>query len=123
VADDAVVAAKPRRRAAEPSTEDDPSVSSPASLVDKDAGAQMVAGSFTEAAQKALEKPGSAIEAKNLAWEATRKDPSNANAWLTLAKAYDAIGNHGAAVNAYKSCVQQAASHPNVTRCRELAGQ
>ena len=93
------------------------------SLVDKDAGAQMVAGSYTEAAQKALERPGSAIEAKNLAWEATRKDPSNADAWLTLAAAYDAIGNRAAAINAYKSCVQQAGTHPHAVRCRALAGQ
>lgn len=91
--------------------------------LDKDAGAKAVAGSYTEAAQKALERPGSAIEAKNLAWEATRKDPGNADAWLTLAAAYDAIGNRAAAINAYKSCIQQASAHPHVARCRSLAGQ
>jgi Tfp pilus assembly protein PilF len=74
-------------------------------------------------AQTALERPGSAVEAKNLAWEATRRDPTNADAWLTLAAAYDAIGNRPAAINAYKSCVQQAASHPHVARCRAMAGQ
>jgi Tfp pilus assembly protein PilF len=93
------------------------------SLVDRDAGPQMVSSSFTEAAQKALERPGSAITAKDLAWQATRSDPANADAWLTLAAAYDAIGNRPAAINAYKSCVQQAATHPHVVRCRALAGQ
>lgn len=114
------VAAKPRPPAAKP---EDNTVSNPLSLVDKDTGSKMVAGSYTEAAQRALQRPGSAVEAKNLAWEATRKDPSNADAWLTLGAAYDAIGNRAAAISAYKSCVQQAAQHPHAARCRSLAGQ
>lgn len=88
-----------------------------------DAGAHEVAAAFTDAAQRALERPGSGIRAKDLAWEATRRDPTNAVAWLTLGAAYDAIGNRQAALNAYKSCVRSAPSHPRVSECRALAGE
>lgn len=120
---DTVVAAKSARPPVQRPADESTGPPSPMSLVDKDAGAKMMAGSYTEAAQKALERPGSAVEAKNLAWQATRSDPTNADAWLTLAAAYDAIGNRQAAINAYKSCVQQASAHPHVGRCRSLAGQ
>ncbi len=88
-----------------------------------DAGGAEVAKAFTDAAQRALERPGSGIRAKDLAWEATRRDPTNAVAWLTLGAAYDAIGNRPAALGAYKSCVRNASSHPRVSECRALAGE
>jgi Flp pilus assembly protein TadD len=78
---------------------------------------------FTDAAQRALERPGSSVRAKDLAWEATRRDASNAVAWLTLGAAYDAIGNRQAALGAYRSCVKSAASHHRVAECRALAGE
>jgi DNA-binding response OmpR family regulator len=89
-----------------------------------DASASAAADSFTQQAQKALEKEGegrSASRAAELAWKATKRDPSNAEAWLTLGAAYHSLGNKAQAMNAYRSCVKQATG-PRVAECRALAG-
>ncbi|NVL67684.1 tetratricopeptide repeat protein, partial [Escherichia coli] len=75
-------------------------------------------------AQKALEKEGearSASRAAELAWKATTRDPSNAEAWLTLGAAYHSLGNKAQAMNAYRSCAKHATG-PRVAECRALAG-
>jgi Flp pilus assembly protein TadD len=89
-----------------------------------DASAVTASDSFTQAAQKALEKDGAArgaSRAAELAWKATRNNPANAEAWLTLGAAYDTLGNKAQAQNAYRSCARQA-SGPRVAECRSLAG-
>ncbi len=89
-----------------------------------DASAVAASEGFTQAAQKALEKEGnaaSASRAAELAWKATKRDPSNAEAWLTLGGAYHALGNRAQAQQAYRSCAKQAAG-PRVAECRALAG-
>jgi hypothetical protein len=89
-----------------------------------DASASAAADSFTQQAQKALEKEGearSASRAAELAWKATTRDPSNAEAWLTLGAAYHSLGNKAQAMNAYRSCARQATG-PRVAECRALAG-
>lgn len=89
-----------------------------------DASAVAAADSFTQEAQKALEKEGegrSASRAAELAWKATKRDPSNAEAWLTLGAAYHSLGNKAQAQNAYRSCARQATG-PRVAECRALAG-
>jgi hypothetical protein len=89
-----------------------------------DASAVTASDSFTQAAQKALEKDGAtrgASRAAELAWKATRNNPANAEAWLTLGAAYDTLGNKAQAQSAYRSCARQA-SGPRVAECRALAG-
>jgi len=89
-----------------------------------DASAVAAAESFTQAAQKALEKEGNAgaaSRAAELAWKATKRDPSNAEAWLTLGAAYHSLGNKAQAQQAYRSCAKQAMG-PRVAECRSLAG-
>ena len=89
-----------------------------------DAAALAASESFTQQAQKALEKEGqaaSANQAASLAWKATRQDPTNAEAWLTLGAAYHSLGNKGQAMQAYRSCAKQAHG-PRVAECRALAG-
>ena len=89
-----------------------------------DAAAAAAAEGFTAAAQKALEKEGNAgaaSRAAELAWKATKRDPSNAEAWLTLGAAYGSLGNRAQAMQAYRSCAKQA-SGPKVAECRSLAG-
>lgn len=89
-----------------------------------DASASAAADSFTQQAQKALEKEGearSASRAAELAWKATTRDPSNAEAWLTLGAAYHSLGNKAQAMNAYRSCAKHATG-PRVAECRALAG-
>ena len=88
------------------------------------AGAGAAADAFTQQAQKALDNekdPRSASRAAELAWKATKRDPSNAEAWLTLGAAYQTLGNKAQAQNAYRSCAKQA-SGPRVAECRALAG-
>jgi DNA-binding response OmpR family regulator len=63
---------------------------------------------------------GATARAVELARRATAVTPADANAWLTLAAAYAASGNAGAARDAYKSCVAQART-PNVSECRVLS--
>ena len=89
-----------------------------------DASAVAAAESFTQAAQKVLEKEGNAgaaSRAAELAWKATKRDPSNAEAWLTLGAAYHSLGNKAQAQQAYRSCAKQAMG-PKVAECRSLAG-
>ena len=89
-----------------------------------DASAAAMSASFTQEAQKALEKEGAqgaASRAAELAWKATKRDPSNAEAWLTLGAAYQALGNRGQAMQAYRSCAKQATGS-RVAECRALAG-
>ncbi len=75
----------------------------------------------TQSAQSVLEK-GNAGRAIELAARATKQDPSNADAWLTLGAAYQMAGRGGAAKDAYKQCAAKAASHPHASECRALAG-
>lgn len=83
-----------------------------------------VSEGLTRAAQSALEKEGnsaSAARAVELAKKATARDPSNAEAWLTLGAAYQSLGNKGRALGAYRSCAKQATGS-RVSECRALAG-
>ncbi|WP_394838379.1 response regulator [Pendulispora rubella] len=75
-------------------------------------------GTLTQQAQRMLERnnPAAAVE---LARKAVNGDPANAEAWLTLGAAYDAMGNHPLARGAYKSCVDNGQG-PRVSECRAL---
>lgn len=77
------------------------------------------AGDVKEA-QRLLEQraPGKAAE---VALRATRQQPGNAEAWLTLGAAYEVLGSKAAAREAYRSCARQAFG-PAVAECRALAG-
>lgn len=79
--------------------------------------------SYTQEAQRALEdqEGRSANRAAELALRATQKDPGNAEAWLTLGGAYQALGRKEQAVDAFRSCVKKATG-PRVAECRALAG-
>ncbi len=80
--------------------------------------------SLTQEAQKALEREGdarSASRAADLAAKATRRDPTNAEAWLTLGGAYHNLGNKTQEMSAYRSCAKLATG-PRVSECRALAG-
>lgn len=92
-----------------------------ASVVDA-AGVSASEG-LTAQAQKSLEGDNArgAGSAANLAWKATRQDPSNAEAWLTLGAAYHTLGRKADAMNAYRSCAKQAVG-PRVSECKALAG-
>lgn len=85
------------------------------------APASTAGASLTESAQNALEKNDKNAAAE-MAYRATRQNPGNAEAWLTLGAAYEAIGKRGLAIGAYRSCAKQAASHPRVSECKALAG-
>jgi hypothetical protein len=106
-----------RRVAVAPASSDEISTGPPS-------GSGNVSNTFTEAAQRALQgqDPSSRTVAKNLAWEATRRDPTNADAWIALGQAYEALGDATAAKTAYKTCMTQAAQHPSAMKCRALAG-
>ena len=85
--------------------------------------AAAAADTFTARAQKALEKEGvggSAGRAANLALRATKRDPTNAEAWLTLGAATPASAA-SLAQQAFRSCAKQAVG-PRVAECRALAG-
>ncbi|MBS2019060.1 MAG: response regulator [Deltaproteobacteria bacterium] len=93
-----------------------------------DAGVADAAGvaaseGLTAQAQKSLEGDNArgAVGAANLAWKATRSDPTNAEAWLTLGAAYHTLGRRADAMNAYRSCAKQAVG-PRVAECKALAG-
>ncbi len=58
-------------------------------------------------AEAALEQ-GDAPRARDLAARATRRSPASAEAWLTLGRALDALGDHAAARLAYQSCKDEA---------------
>ena len=89
-------------------------------------GAGLSSESITQAAQRALEgkdkdeKQGT--RAAQLAFLATQQDPGNADAWLTLGAAYEAMGKKQQALESYRSCARKAASHPRVSECKQLAG-
>ncbi len=86
--------------------------------------AAAAADTFTAEAQKALEKEGqggSAGRAADLAQRATKRDPTNAEAWLTLGAAYSSLGSKNLAQQAFRSCARQAVG-PRVAECRALAG-
>ena len=89
-------------------------------------GSGLSSESITQAAQRALEgkdkdeKQGT--RAAQLAFLATQQDPSNADAWLTLGAAYEAMGKKQQAIESYRSCARKAASHPRVSECKQLAG-
>jgi hypothetical protein len=82
--------------------------------------------SITQAAQRALEgkdrdeKEGT--RAAQLAFLATQEDPGNADAWLTLGAAYEAMGKKQQAIESYRNCARKAQQHPRVSECRQLAG-
>ncbi|MGO9836380.1 MAG: response regulator [Polyangiaceae bacterium] len=78
-------------------------------------------GSLLVQASHALAE-GATAHAIDLGRQATAANPGDADAWLTLAAAYQASGNGGAAHGAYASCVAQART-PDVSECRVLAGQ
>ena len=90
------------------------------------AGSGLSSESITQAAQRALEgkdkdeKQGT--RAAQLAFLATQQDPGNADAWLTLGAAYEAMGKKQQAIESYRSCARKAASHPLVSECKQLAG-
>ena len=66
------------------------------------------------------QSPGRAID---LAWQATRADPSDAEAWLTLGAAYQAAGYPAKAKEAYQSCTSRAGSSPRLSECKALLGE
>jgi DNA-binding response OmpR family regulator len=75
----------------------------------------------TQDAQKALEGKQTK-RAIALAQGATRANPGNAEAWLTLGAAYEAAGAHGLALGAYRSCVDRAEG-ARVSECAALVGR
>jgi Tfp pilus assembly protein PilF len=88
------------------------------------ASATSAADGFTREAQKALEHEGKGHEASRaaeLAWQATKRDPTSAEAWLTLGAAYHILRKEPQAQQAYRSCAKQAQG-PRVAECRALAG-
>ncbi|MEO6574669.1 MAG: tetratricopeptide repeat protein, partial [Polyangiaceae bacterium] len=78
-------------------------------------------GTLIQQAQHMLER-GNAAGAIDLARRATDKDPTDAEAWLTLGAAYDTAGNHAKARTAYQSCIDKAQG-ARVSECRALLGQ
>lgn len=88
-----------------------------------DAQALPIAEPTTELgkAQRFLElrQPGKAAAA---AHRITVHEPSNAEAWLTLAAAYDALGQPKDAKDAYRSCVAKAAGS-GAAECKALLGE
>ena len=88
------------------------------------AGSGLSSESITQAAQRALEdkdeKQGT--RAAQLAFIATQQDPGNADAWLTLGAAYEAMDKKQQAIESYRSCARKAASHPRVSECKQRAG-
>ncbi|HVH47629.1 MAG TPA: response regulator [Labilithrix sp.] len=89
-------------------------------------GSSLSSESIAQAAQRALdgkdkdEKQGT--RAAQMAFIATRQDPTNAGAWLTLGAAYESMGKKQQALDSYRSCVRQASSHPRVAECKQRAG-
>lgn len=73
------------------------------------------------AAQRALER-GDAAHALDVARRITQRDASNAEAWLTMGAAYEALGSRDRATRTYRRCAEQAQG-PRVAECRALAGE
>jgi CheY-like chemotaxis protein len=79
--------------------------------------------SMTQAAKSALEgNEEKGTRAAQLAFLATQQDPTNADAWLTLGQAYEAMGKRSEASLAYRNCVRRASTHPRVSECKQRAG-
>ena len=76
-------------------------------------------GSMVAQAGRAL-RTGALAKAVGLARQAVVASPRDADAWLTLAAAYQATGDVVAAHQAYRDCVARATS-ANVSECRVLA--
>jgi hypothetical protein len=104
---------------------------SPSASPATSAGAPVSSGGISsetiaQAAQRALEgkdrdeKQGT--RAAQLAFLATQQDPGNAEAWLTLGAAYEAMGKKQQAIESYRSCARKASAHPRVSECKQLAG-
>lgn len=77
-------------------------------------------GSLLSQATRAMQQ-GDSAKAVSLARQAVGENPANADAWLTLAAAYQASGNSGAAHGAYVNCTK-VAKYANVTECFARAG-
>jgi cytochrome c-type biogenesis protein CcmH/NrfG len=75
---------------------------------------------LVQQAQRALERNQIAL-AIELARRATALQPGNAEAWWILGAAYDAAGQHGAALIAYRQCA--GLGGPIASECRALIGQ
>ncbi len=84
------------------------------------------ADAMTQEARKSLDgterDDRQRTRAVQLAFLATQEDPSNAEAWLTLGAAYEAIGKRQQALESYRSCARRSASHPRVAECKVRAG-
>jgi DNA-binding response OmpR family regulator len=95
----------------------------PAETAEKplDVGPEAPNVSLVMRANRAL-RTGAKERAVELARQAVKENPSDADGWLMLGAAYQASGNNVAAHVAYKSCVAQAHT-VNVSDCRVLAGQ
>jgi DNA-binding response OmpR family regulator len=63
---------------------------------------------------------GAIDRAMQLARQAVRSNPRDADGWLTLGAAWQATGDAAAAQEAYRNCIEQART-ANVTDCRALA--
>lgn len=100
-----------------------PQTPAPAPAGAPDASAASASEGLTQEAQKALEGDNTraAARALDLAQRATQRDPTNAEAWLTLGAACQSLGRKAQAMQAYRSCAQKA-SGPRVAECRALAG-
>ena len=72
-------------------------------------------------AQRLLElrQPGKAAA---VAHRITVREPGNAEAWLTLAASYEALGQPKDAKDAYRSCVAKAAG-AGAAECKALLGE
>ena len=77
-------------------------------------------GSLVQQAQRALEK-NQIARAIGLARLATQQNPGSADAWWILGAAYDAAGQHGAALQAYRQCARLGGAVAN--ECRALVGE
>ncbi len=77
-------------------------------------------GSLVQQAQRALEK-NQVARAIGLARLATQQNPGSADAWWILGAAYDAAGQHGAALQAYRQCARLGGAVAN--ECRALVGE
>ena len=90
--------------------------SPPATGVARLLAAEVEIAGLVEQAQRALEH-GNPGRARDLAAEAARRAPANAEAWLTLGAALESLGDRPAARAAYQTCKAQAEGD----RARECA--
>jgi DNA-binding response OmpR family regulator len=117
----AAPAPEPAARAPEPA-EVQPGATAEASPAERPPDPASIAKSehYTRTAQAMLDKDErNAQRAADLAARATRHDPTNAEAWLTLGAAYQALGKTTMARDSYRRCTRKA-SGPRVAECRAL---